>query len=350
MNQNSEHTPLSALGEFGLIEHLTKDLASHHPETELGVGDDCAVIKCNSEERLLLSTDILLEGVHFDLTYFPLKHLGYKAAAVNLSDIYAMNARPAHLLVALGLSARFSLAHVEELYEGIKTACAQYEVDLIGGDTSTSLTGLTISITAAGYAQPEQITYRSGARANEVIFVSGDLGAAYLGLRLLEREKRVLESNSDQKPQFKGHEYLLARILKPEPRADVVNALREAQITPTAMIDISDGLSSELLHLAKSSKIGCRIFAERIPIAEQTKSLANEMNLPPLTAALNGGEDYELLFTAPLDCQKQLEELGLTAIGYTTPPERGIVLVNELGEERPLIAQGWNAYPTEQPS
>lgn len=338
---------LSTLGEFGLIKHLTDRFQPRQRGTRLGVGDDCAVLSVESGERVLVTTDALLEGVHFDLTYFPLRHLGYKAIAVNVSDLCAMNARPGQVLVTIGVSRRFYVEDLDELYEGIRQACERYGVDLVGGDTTSSLTGLTLSVTAIGYAKEEAICRRSGAEPNELLFVTGNLGGAYMGLQLLEREKRVLRADPQGSPDFAGHEYQLERILKPEARVDAVEALRKAGVVPTSMIDISDGLSSELIHICEASGVGCRVFPERVPIDQSTMQLADEMNISPLVAALNGGEDYELLFTVPREQMETVDGLGATMIGYTVPEERGRMLVTHTGEEYPITAQGWNAYPVE---
>lgn len=339
---------LSELGEFGLIRHLTEGFTAKRRETLLGVGDDCAILDVPAGEKAVITTDALLEGIHFDLTYFPLRHLGYKAVAVNVSDVCAMNATPCQILVTIGVSQRFGVEDLEELYEGIKLACDRYNLDLVGGDTTSSLTGLTISITAVGYAAEDTICRRYTADPNQLIFVTGNLGAAYLGLQLLEREKKVMLANPHGKPEFAGYEYQLERILKPEARVDAVEAFRKAGIVPSSMIDISDGLSSELLHVCKASNVGCRIFPERIPIDQSTMRLAEEMNISPLVAAMNGGEDYELLFTAPRAMMDSFNNLGATMIGYTVPEERGCVLVTPEETEYPITAQGWNAYPGEE--
>jgi thiamine-monophosphate kinase len=294
-----QRTEIATLGEFGLIEHLTNDIQLTQKTSVKGVGDDAAVID-NTDKKTLVATDILLEGIHFDLTYVPLKHLGYKAAIVNFSDIYAMNGTPQQIVVSLGISNRFCVEDMDALYEGIKLACKMYGVDLVGGDTSSSLTGLTINIACIGYADENQIVYRNGAKNTDLIFVSGDLGAAYMGLQLLEREKLVFDGRPDFQPDFAGKEYLLERQLKPEARKDIVKLLAENRITPTAMIDISDGLASDMLHICKQSKVGCVIYEERIPIDYQTALMAETFNINVTTVAMNGGEDYELLFTVPL--------------------------------------------------
>ena len=334
-------TEISQLGEFGLIDRLTNDIAIHNESTLKGIGDDCAVIK--AANNTLVTTDMLVEGVHFDLTYVPLKHLGYKSAAVNFSDIYAMNGCPKQITVSLAISKRFTVEHIEELYAGIKLACDIYGVDLIGGDTTTSRSGLIISITCIGEADESQIAYRNGAKNTDLICVSGDLGAAYLGLQLLEREKIASGNDRNFTPDFQGKEYLIERQLKPEARKDIVEKLRKENITPTSMIDISDGLSSELMHICKQSKVGCRIYEDRIPIDYQTAIMAEELNMNLVTAALNGGEDYELLFTVPLHFHDEIEKIeGIKIIGYITEESLGCAMVTRDGGEVTLKAQGWN--------
>ena len=335
-------TEISKLGEFGLIEHLTQNMPLKNAETLKGVGDDAAVLDYK-DKQVLVTTDLLLEGVHFDLTYVPLKHLGYKSAVVNFSDIYAMNGQPKQITVSIGLSKRFSVEDMEELYNGIRLACDVYGVDL-GGDTSASLTGLAISITCIGEGEKGKVVYRSGAKETDLVCVSGDLGAAYMGLQLLEREKKVFNGEKDFTPDFSGKEYLLERQLKPEARKDIIAALREAGILPTAMMDVSDGLSSELLHISKESHVGCRIYEERIPIDYQTAVMAEQFNMNLVTAALNGGEDYELLFTVPLaDYDKVSNLKGVKIIGHITKPELGNYLEGRDGGEVELKAQGWNS-------
>ena len=316
-----KRTEISTIGEFGLIRRLTESIVIRNESTLRGVGDDAAVMDYK-DKQVLMTTDLLLEGIHFDLTYVPLKHLGYKSAVVNFSDIYAMNGTPRQITVSLGISKRFSIEDLEELYSGIRLACDVYGVDLVGGDTSASMTGLTISITCLGEGERGKVTYRNGARETDLICVSGDLGAAYMGLQLLEREKSVFKGEKDFTPDFAGKEYLLERQLKPEARKDIVEALRIAGIVPTSMMDISDGLSSELLHIAKESHVGCRIYEERIPIDYQTAAQAEQFNMNLTTTALNGGEDYELLFTVPLaDHDKVSEMKGISIIGYITKPD-----------------------------
>ena len=337
-------TEISTLGEFGLIRHLTKDMTTNQPSTKKGIGDDAAVLNFGTK-RTLITTDLLLEGVHFNLEYVPLKHLGYKAAVVNFSDIYAMNATPTQITVSLGISKRFSVEDLEELYSGIRLACERYNVDLVGGDTSASMTGLTISITCLGTAAAKDIVYRNGAKPNDLICVTGNLGTAYMGLQLLERERIVMQANENATPAFEGREYLLERQLKPEARHDIIAKLREAGIKPTAMMDISDGLSSELMHICTQSNVGCCVFEDKLPIDYQAAALAEEMNLNIVTCALNGGEDYELLFTCSLnDYEKLIPIEDVYLIGHITKPEHGINLLGRNGEEISLKAQGWNAF------
>ena len=337
-----QRTEIATLGEFGLIEHLTNDIQLTQKTSIKGIGDDAAVID-NANRKTLVATDILLEGIHFDLTYMPLKHLGYKAAIVNFSDIYAMNGTPQQIVVSLGISNRFCVEDLEALYEGLKLACKIYGVDLVGGDTSSSLTGLTINVACIGYAEENQIVYRNGAQNTDLIFVSGDLGAAYMGLQLLEREKLVFDGQPDFQPDFAGKEYLLERQLKPEARKDIVKLLAENHIKPTAMIDISDGLASDMLHICKQSKAGCTIYEERIPIDYQTALMAETFNINVITAAMNGGEDYELLFTVPLSLYDQVSALpGIHLIGHITPEENGCNLITRDGQEMQLRAQGWD--------
>lgn len=333
---------ISQLGEFGLIGRLTQGLPTVNPSTIRGVGDDCAVIR-NHDTDMLVTTDLLLEGVHFDLTYVPLKHLGYKSAIVNFSDVYAMNGTPKQITVSLGISKRFTVEHIEELYSGIRLACEIYGVDLVGGDTTSSRQGLVISITCIGEADPDKIVTRSGAKDTDLICVSGDLGAAYMGLQLLEREKVASAGQKDFEPNFAGKEYLVERQLKPEARKDIVRELAQAGIVPTAMMDVSDGLSSELMHICKDSGVGCRVFEERIPIDYQTAIMAEEIDMNVITAALNGGEDYELLFTVPLHSHDKVKDLpGVKVIGHITKPELGCAMVTRDVAEIPLQAQGWN--------
>lgn len=338
-----ERTQISTLGEFGLIKHLTEKFKITNPSTVKGVGDDAAVLHYPDKE-VLVTTDLLLEGIHFDLVYTPLKHLGYKAAIVNFSDIYAMNGQPKQITVSLGISQRFSVEDLEQIYDGILTACQLYGVDLVGGDTSASLTGLTISITCIGEGAKGKIVYRNGAKANDLICVSGDLGSAYMGLQLLEREKIVFEANPETQPDFEGKDYILQRQLKPEARKDIIQKLAEKEIIPTAMMDISDGLSSELMHICSQSNTGCRIYEDKLPINIQAAMMAEELNISIVTAILNGGEDYELLFTASLDDYEKIVTLeGVGIIGHMTKPELGLHLIGREGEEIELRAQGWNS-------
>lgn len=338
-------TEISQLGEFGLIDRLTKDLPHHNPSTVRSVGDDAAVLRYSGEVDELVTTDLLVEGIHFDLTYMPLKHLGYKAAVVNFSDIYAMNGHPRQIVVSLAISSRFAVEHLEELYAGIRLACDIYGVDLVGGDTTASRSGLVISITCIGEATPDAVVTRDGAKDTDLICVSGDLGSAYMGLQLLEREKVASKGIKDFQPEFGGKEYLIERQLKPEARRDIVTALAEAGIKPTAMMDISDGLSSELLHICKQSDTGCRIYEERIPIDYQTAIMAEELGMNLVTAALNGGEDYELLFTVPLSRHEDVSKIkGVSVIGHICKPEMGCAMVTRDGGEIELKAQGWNHW------
>lgn len=335
-------TEISSLGEFGLIDRLTRDFPLRNSSSLKGVGDDCAVMQYPDTD-VLVSTDLLVEGIHFDLTYVPLKHLGYKAAVVNFSDIYAMNGHPHQITVSLAISRRFTVEHMEELYAGIRLACDIYGVDLVGGDTTSSRSGLVISITAIGDAPRDRIVYRSGAKDTDLICVSGDLGAAYMGLQLLEREKVASAGQKDFVPQFGGKEYLIERQLKPEARRDVIENLAKHGIIPTSMMDVSDGLSSELLHICKASDVGCRVYEDRIPIDYQTALMAEELNMNLVTAAMNGGEDYELLFTIPLHAHEEIKKIpGVKVIGHITKPSLGAALITRDGAEIPIKAQGWN--------
>ena len=338
-----QRTEISTYGEFGLIKHLTEGFKTTNSSTQKGVGDDAAVLNYPNK-RVLLTTDLLLEGIHFDLVYVPLRHLGYKAAVVNFSDIYAMNGEPKQITVSLGVSKRFSVEDLDELYAGIRLACEHYGVDLVGGDTSASLTGLAISITCTGEGEEGKIVYRDGAKPNDLICVSGDLGSAYMGLQLLEREKIVYAGNKEGQPDFEGKDYILQRHLKPEARRDIIAQLREKGILPTSMMDISDGLSSELMHICAQSNTGCRVYEDRIPISYEAAVMAEELNMNIVTAALNGGEDYELLFTVAMeDYDKVLAMDGVGIIGHITKPELGLNLVGREGEEITLKAQGWNS-------
>lgn len=351
-------TDIAKLGEFGLIEHLTKDIKSVNSSTQYGIGDDCAVLNYEGK-RTLVTTDMLMEGIHFDLTYIDLRHLGYKSAMVNISDIFAMNGTPKQLTVSVALSKRFSVEDLEEFYTGVRAACEKWNVDIIGGDTTSSYTGLAISITCIGEADNDDIVYRNGAKDTDLICVSGDLGAAYMGLQLLEREKTVyyqqvdearknnnkqaLEALKDFQPDFAGKEYLLQRQLQTEARGDIIERLRDAGVKPTAMIDVSDGLSSELMHICKQSDCGCRIYEKNIPIDYQTAIMAEELNMNVTTCALNGGEDYELLFTVPIGDHAKIEDLqDVKIIGHITRKELGTQLVTRDNQEFELKAQGWN--------
>ena len=349
---------ISKLGEFGLIEHLTKDISIKNQETVYGVGDDCAILQF-PDKQVLVTSDMLIEGVHFDLTYIGLQHLGYKAAMVNISDIFAMNGTPRQMIVNIALSKRFSVEDMELFYAGIKMACEKWDIDIVGGDTTSSLTGMAISITCIGDADKDAIVYRNGAKDTDLVCVSGNLGASYLGLQLLEREKRVYymqvdeaKQKNDQKalkvledfqPDFAGKEYLLQRQLKPEARGDIIQQLREAKVLPTAMIDVSDGLSSEMMHICKQSGCGCRIYEKNIPIDYQAAVMAEELNLNVTTCALNGGEDYELLFTVPIGDYEKIEAMDdVRVIGHITKKELGMMLIARDGNEFELKAQGWN--------
>lgn len=349
---------IAKLGEFGLIDRLTKDIKPQNESTKYGVGDDCAVLSSPNSE-VLVTTDMLMEGVHFDLTYIDLEHLGYKSAMVNISDIFAMNGTPRQLTVSLAVSKRFTVEDMEQFYNGLRLACDKWHVDIVGGDTTSSYTGLAISITCIGEAKKEDIVYRNGAKETDLICVSGDLGAAYMGLQLLEREKSVyysqvdeakrkgdkkaLESLAQFQPDFAGKEYLLQRQLRTEARGDIIEKLRAAGIRPTAMMDISDGLSSELMHICKQSHVGCRIFEKQIPIDYQTAVMAEELNMNVTTCALNGGEDYELLFTIPIGDHEKIQAIDdVRLIGHITKDSLGQVLVTRDDQEFPLKAQGWN--------
>jgi len=350
---------IAKLGEFGLIAHLTQDIKPQNTSTKYGVGDDCAVLHYPDSE-VLVTTDMLMEGVHFDLTYITLQHLGYKAAMVNISDIFAMNGTPRQMTVSLALSKRFSVEDIEQFYDGLRIACEKWGVDIVGGDTTSSYTGMAISITCIGEARKEDIVYRNGAKETDLICVSGDLGAAYMGLQLLEREKAVyyqmLEeakrkaaTTPDFQPDFSGKEYLLQRQLKSEARGDIIQKLREAGIRPTAMMDISDGLSSELMHICTQSHVGCRIFEKQIPIDYQTAVMAEELNMNVTTCALNGGEDYELLFTVPIGDHEKIQQIeDVKLIGHITKESLGHVLVTRDNQEFELKAQGWNPLGNEK--
>jgi thiamine-monophosphate kinase len=340
---NTSDTNLAELGEFGLIRHLTQHIELYQPSTIKGVGDDAAVIN-NEDLQTVISTDILIEGVHFDLTYVPLRHLGYKSVIVNLSDVYAMNAHPKQILVSIALSNRFKLEAIEELYSGMLAACKKYKVDLVGGDTTSSLSGLVISITAIGGVKKEDITYRNGAKETNLLCVSGDLGAAYMGLQILEREKSVFKENPKLQPDLEGKDYLLERQLKPEARKDIIETLHSLGIKPTAMIDVSDGLSSEILHLCSQSDVGVELYEEKIPIDSLTYETAREFNLDPTLCSLSGGEDYELLFTVDINEYEKLKNsMDITIIGHITDKAKGCNMISKSGTVHELKAQGWNA-------
>lgn len=342
---SEKRTELSSIGEFGLIDEITKEFGTVNNSSILGVGDDAAIIDRGENTATLVSTDMLIEGVHFNLMYVPLKHLGYKAVAVNLSDICAMNGKPEQIVVSMAVSNRFSLEAMKELYSGIKAACDHYKVDLVGGDTTSSTSGLIISITAIGSVDKDRVVKRSGAKENDLLVVTGDLGGAYMGLQVLERERAVYEENPSIQPDLDGHDYIIQRQLKPEARIDVINFLRELDVVPTSMIDISDGLASEVLHICKASNVGCHVYDEKLPIDGATSMTAIDFNLDPNTCALNGGEDYELLFTID---QKDYDKIKgnphMTVIGHITHPSDGIYYVDKNGSAIELRAQGWNHF------
>lgn len=339
MDKN-KRTEISSLGEFKLIDRICAPFQSEQKSTVKGAGDDTAVIDAG-DRYILLSNDLLLEGVNFDLTYFPLQHLGYKAVVVGISDILAMNGTPRQILIALGVSSRFSVEMIDLFYEGVRAACQDYHVDLVGGDTSASVNGLTLSITATGDVEKDKIVYRSGANVNDLVCLSGNLGAAYMGLHLLEREKRACNGQPNPHPKFEGYEYILRRQLKPEARMDIIERLAQNGIVPTSMIDISDGLASEALHICKASDKGIRIYLNRLPIAKQTYAMAEELHSDPVVAALNGGDDYELLFTVPLSKQAEISAMGIDIIGHITASGTGAKLITPDGQEIALRAQGW---------
>ncbi len=345
MPMDNKRTELDKLGEFGLIDHLTEKFKLKNKSSVLGVGDDAAIIEANDKEYFLISTDTLLEGIHFDLMYMPLKHLGYKAVAVNVSDICAMNGKAEQITVSIAVSNRFPVEALEELYDGIKVACENFQVDLVGGDTSSSLSGLAISITVVGRVEKDKVVKRSGAKENDLVVVSGDLGGAYVGLQVLEREKAVYKANPDIQPDLSGHDYIVGRQLKPEARVDIIKFLDELGVVPTAMIDVSDGLASEVLHICKSSEVGCHIYDEKVPIDGATSMTAIDFNLDPNTCALNGGEDYELLFTID---QKDYDKIKgnphMTVIGHITDKNDGRYYVDKNGSAIELRAQGWNHF------
>jgi len=341
-DKNQKRTPLSELGEFGLIDHLTKNFQLHQPSSIKGIGDDAAVLDFK-DKKTVVSTDLLIEGVHFDLSYVPLKHLGYKAIMVNLSDIYAMNALPTQVTISIAISNRFPLEALEELYEGIALASKIYKVDIVGGDTTTSNKGLVISVTALGIANEEDIVYRDGANADDLLVVTGDIGGAYLGLQVLEREKEVFKVNPNNQPDLSMYTYIIERQLKPESRKDIPGLLKDLGVKPTSMIDISDGLSSEIMHLCKQSKVGCNLYEDKIPLDPEVISTCEEFNINSTTVALSGGEDYELLFTiAQSDFPKIKANPHLSIIGHMTDEKEGIHLVSRANTKIPLKAQGWN--------
>jgi len=349
-NSSTPRTELERLGEFGLIHYLTKNIKHIQPSTLTGVGDDAAVLEFTESKKCVVTTDMLVEGVHFDLSYVPLKHLGYKSVMVNVSDLVAMNAMPRQITVSIALSNRFSLEAIDELYQGIYLACERCGIDVVGGDTTSSTSGLIISVTAIGEALLEDIVHRNGAKENDLIVVSGDLGAAYVGLQLLEREKEVyLSSNKKVQPDLEGHDYIIERQLKPEARIDIIELLKKLEVLPTAMIDVSDGLSSELLHICKSSGGGCNLYEEKIPLDPTTYNTARDFNLDPTVCALNGGEDYELLFTIDLkDFDKIKGNPNFTVIGHIAEQAQGCNLITKSGALYPLTAQGWNALQQEE--
>ena len=343
--EEQKRTEISELGEFGLIHRLTDNIQLQNKSSKLGVGDDAAVIQYESDKQTIVTTDMLVEGIHFDLMYVPLKHLGYKSVIVSLSDVYAMNAFPRQITVSIAVSNRFSIEALDELYEGIHFACKKYNVDLVGGDTTSSLRGLIISVTAVGECTEEEIVRRSGARENDLLCVTGDLGGAYAGLQLLEREKRIFLETPGVKPDLENQAYIVGRQLKPEARRDIIELFRSLLLHPTAMIDISDGLSSEILHLCEASKMGCSLYEEKIPIAEETYEMARKFNIDPSTCALSGGEDYELLFTIEQnDYEKIKNNPDISVIGHITPRDKGAVLITKGNNIYPITAQGWNAF------
>ncbi len=339
---STERTEIGSLGEFGLIEHLTKNIEIQNVSTILGVGDDAAIID-HYGKQTVVSTDLLIEGVHFDLAYTPLKHLGYKSVIVNLSDIYAMNATPTQVTISLGISNRFSLEAVEEFYEGVYAACNKYGVDLVGGDTASSQKGFIISVTAIGEVSPDMFVKRSTAKNGDLLCVSGSLGAAYVGLLFLEREKKIFIESPGVQPDLEGESYVIGRLLKPEARKDIIAFFEEKEIMPTAMMDISDGLSSEILHICKDSNLGCVLYEEKIPVAEEMKKAAYKFEIDPTACALSGGEDYELLFTIPqADYDKLVLNEQISVVGYMTDVEHGATILTKGGNKHPITAQGWN--------
>lgn len=344
MFENKERTDLSLLGEFGLIKHLTAAFKINHESSVKGIGDDAAVLNFENKQ-VLVSTDLLLEGIHFDLAYMPLMHLGYKAVQVNLSDIYAMNGMATQITVSIGLSSKFPLEAVEELYKGIELACNKFNIDLIGGDTSSSKQGLVISITSIGYAEKNEVVYRNGAQEGDLLCVSGDLGGAYVGLQILEREKLIFLENPNIQPDLEGKDYIIERQLKPEGRKDIVSLLSQLEIVPTSMIDVSDGLASEIIHICTQSEVGCTIYEDKLPIDPMTYETARELGLDPTVCALNGGEDYELLFTIKqADYDKLKHDVDVTVIGHMTDKASGAKMISKSNVVHELKAQGWNAF------
>lgn len=344
MFENSNKTEINEFGEFGLIAHLTQAVELTQPSSVKGIGDDAAVLDFQ-DKQTLVSTDLLLENVHFDLRYVPLKHLGYKAIQVNLSDIYAMNGIASQVTISIGLSSKFPLEAVEEIYEGALMACKNYNVDLVGGDTSSSSQGLILSVTSIGYAEKDRVVYRSGAKAGDLVCVSGDLGGSYVGLQILEREKKIFLENPNIQPDLEGKDYILEKQLKPEARKDIVELLADLEIVPHAMIDISDGLASEILHICRESKMGCKIYEEKIPIDQMTYDTAREFGLDPTVCALSGGEDYELLFTVPQSAYDRIKNnMDLSIIGHITDADEGCQMISKNGNVHEIKAQGWNAF------
>ena len=340
-DEKNKNTQISDLGEFGLIDHLTRNIQISNESTVRGIGDDAAILDYKNR-KTVVSSDLLLEGIHFDMMYSPLKHLGYKAVVVNISDILAMNCIPKQVIVSLGFSGKFSLEYIDQLYEGIKLACEKYNIDFVGGDTTSSLTGMTISVTAIGEGEDGKIVYRNGADKNDIICVTGDLGGAYMGLQLLEREKEVFKSNPGAQPDLSGYDYILERQLKPEARVDVVRFLRDNEIVPSSMIDISDGLASDLLHISHNSELGCKLFQKKIPIEENTEKMAEEFDMEPTQAALNGGQDYELLFTISTDDYEKIKgEESISFVGHMADEEDGCYMISTSEHPIKLQAQGW---------
>ena len=343
MNEEKEVVNLKELGEFGLIDRFTKKIKSYQQNTKLGPGDDAAVIK--SKKNILISSDMLVEGIHFDMSFTPLKHLGYKSVVVNISDIYAMNAIPTQITVNLGISSKYTLEAIDELYDGILLACEKYKVDIIGGDITSCISGLTISITAIGEGNENEIVKRSGAKENDLLITTGDLGGAYMGLNVLQREKEVWKNNPNMQPELDDFNYILQRQLKPEARKDIIESFKEINIKPTSMIDISDGLASEIFHICKASKVGCQVYEDKIPIDSETYKTSMDFNINPTVSALNGGEDYELLFTInQKDYEKIKNDPKITVIGHITKKDQGINLVGNGNTLTPLKAQGWNHF------